>query len=165
MNDFFYEQILPLELDFKKRLLRLIIIVIVTIPFLFLLLIQALFGMVIYFLVIILVFRYLLPRFNMEYEYSLTNNLLQIAVIYNKESRKDKFSLDLSSVEIIAPAHSPRLHFYQQAKCLSFVSKNSLETYSIIYKKEDQFYNIQIQPDNKMKDYIKNRVLSKMYFD
>ncbi len=39
---------------------------------------------------------------NKEYEYILTNNELDIDVIYNKSSRKSKFTIDLKKIDIMA---------------------------------------------------------------
>lgn len=166
MNDIFYEQILPVKASFTKQLLRLFIIGVTVLLFLFLLLTGGLLGVTFCFLLVYLVFFFLLPRFKKEYEYSLTNSNLQISAIYNKESRKDLISFDLHSAEIIAPANSPRLKYYDKATRQAYVSSDSeLQAYSIILKNDQKLLNIIIQPNDTMKEHLKRRVPSKMYND
>ena len=167
MHDSFYEQVLPVKLSASKQALRIFLSIAAVILFIFLTLFVGFFGITLGAILIYFSFFVWLPKFKMDYEYSLTNSYLQIAAIYNKESRKDQFELDLRDAEIVAPAESPRLQpIRNNARVLSFTSADkTLQEFSIILKQNNTTYNVIIQPDDKLKKLIKNYAASRMYLD
>ena len=167
MHDSFYEQVLPVKSSASKQALRIFLSIAAIILFIFLTLFVGFFGITLGAILIYFSFFVWLPKFKMDYEYSLTNSYLQIAGIYNKESRKDQFELDLRDAEIVAPAGSPRLqHISNNARVLSFTSADkTLQEFSIILKQNNTTYNVIIQPDDKRKKLIKNYAASRMYLD
>ena len=167
MHDSFYEQVLPVKSSTSKQALRIFLSIAAIILFIFLTLFVGFFGITLGAILIYFSFFVWLPKFKMDYEYSLTNSYLQIASIYNKESRKDQFELDLRDAEIVAPAGSPRLqHISNNARVLSFTSADkTLQEFSIILKQNNTTYNVIIQPDDKLKKLIKNYAASRMYLD
>lgn len=166
MNDSFYEQFLPRKQTGKDQITLALMILgmflLIFIGFLFL-------GILITVPAIIVIYlfcSYVLPRTRKEYEYSLSNHYLDIALIYNKENRKELVSLDLLNAELIAPTDSPRLAGYPSAKILNCTSnRKNGNCYSIIIRLNNVLHNLLIEPDDKLLSSLKSWSGSKFYQD
>ena len=109
MSDQFHEMILPVApkgSDTVKKVLMILATVILLVlgvlsPIFFIL-----------FAVMCLVDYFIFPRFKKEYEYSYVNGDIDIAVIYSKQSRKDKLNIPFESIECVAPVGSHHLDSY-----------------------------------------------------
>ena len=95
---------------------------------------------------------YLILRQDIEYEYALTNNILDIDRIFAKRSRKRITSVDIAGVDYIRPIEdvdyekNPELIDRSLCEC-----KESKETYVIVYAKDGKKHRIFFTPSNKMK--------------
>lgn len=166
MNDSFYEQILPRKQTGKDIGIQILIFLgifcLSFIGFLFL-------GILFVVPAVILLYlygAYILPRTRKEYEYALSNHYLDIALIYNKENRKELVSLDLLNAELIAPSGSMRLSGYPSAKRLNCTSnRKDANSYSIIIRLNNVPHHLMIEPDEKLLSGIKNWSGSKFYTD
>lgn len=164
MNDSFYEQFLKKKKTFSDLLKQILIICgILLLSFLGFLLLGILFTVPAVILIYVYC-AYILPRTKQEYEYSLSNHYLDIALIYNKENRKDLFSIDLLKTELIAPAASQKLSGFQPAKEYHFTSgAPSDNVYAILFLQNNLLYKILIEPDARMLSNIKNWSGSKFH--
>jgi hypothetical protein len=70
----------------------------------------------------ILADMWLLPRQNVEYEYSYVNGELDIAEIYSKKIRKEVAVFDMKSMEIMAPVSSDALTDYRKLPQIDYTS-------------------------------------------
>lgn len=157
MNDSFYEQFLKRKrtgMDILKQILIIFgILVLSFVGFLFL---GALFTVPAVILIYVYC-GYILPRTRQEYEYALSNHYMDIALIYNKEKRKDLMSIDLIKTELIAPANSQKLSGFQPTKVLDFTSNAHLrDVYAILFMQNSELFKILIEPDDRMLSNIKN---------
>lgn len=151
MNDTIYEQTIKRKLNNKEKLenlglLAVGIVGILVSPIIF----KGLFMVPV---IVILLIEYfvLLPRRNIEVEYSFFNSVLEISYIYNQEKRKTKLEIDMRSAEIIAPTDSDEIRAYRPQKELDFASgKGSTNTYSIIVRQDNLLTQVIIEPDEKM---------------
>lgn len=69
-------------------------------------------GMLAGFVLLILDFYVIFPRFNVEYEYLYVNGDFDVDKIFNKSSRKRAGSYDIGSLQIMAPTGSDELKRY-----------------------------------------------------
>ena len=54
----------------------------------------------------VLIYYFVFPKLDVEYEYTLLNHDLEIDAIYSKSKRKKLMTLDIQQAEIIAPKNS-----------------------------------------------------------
>jgi len=90
-------------------------------------------------------------RFNKEYEYILTNNELDIDVIYNKAKRKRVLTINMKTIEIMASIQDDRRK-EQLGKGNKVINasdgKNEANTYAIITSHNSALYKIFITPND-----------------
>ena len=106
-------------------------------------------------------------RADIEYEYTLTDKEIDIDVIYAKQSRKHRVTLDLEKMEIMAPVESPRLHGYKSraAKIKDFSSKMANPVNPICEMYYDGNKCFRIEPDERLFKAIKDVAPFKVYTD
>lgn len=79
---------------------------------------------------------YLFNKFSREYEYILTNNELDIDVIYNRNSRKRIITFDMKKIQVMASikdeAHAAELNKGNYKVINASDNKNDANTYAII---------------------------------
>ena len=165
MSDFHYEQILPVKQDTSSKILKVVIIVASILATIALNLMLGFIGAIASMILLILVFKLCLPRLNKEYEYALTNQFLQIATIYNKETRKENLTINIKEVDLIAPSDSSRMEYHSNVKKELFVSGNQAKTYSILVKTAKGVQNILIEPDDRLVELIKKQASINMYMN
>lgn len=99
---------------------------------------------------------YLIRRKDIEYEYALTNNILDIDRIFAKKTRKRVTSIDISRIDYIRPVEdrdyekNPDLTDHSLCEC-----KESKETYVVVYAKDGKRHRVFFTPSNKMKLKLK----------
>ncbi len=108
-------------------------------------------------------------RFNKEYEYILTNNELDIDVIYNKSKRKRVITVNMKSIEIMASIHdTAKSHELQKGNKVINASdgKNGADTYAIIFSKDSALYKVLVTPNesflNEMYKQAPHKVFKKV---
>lgn len=157
MNDSFYEQFLKKKKTGKDILKQILIIFgILLLSFVGFLFLSVLFTVPAAILIYVYC-GYILPKTRQEYEYALSNHYVDIALIYNKEKRKDLMSIDLLKTEIIAPETSPKLAGLHPAKVHDFTSNtHQKEVYAILFMQSNELHKVLIEPDDRMLSNIKN---------
>ena len=100
---------------------------------------------------------FVFPRFNVEYEYTLLSQDLDVDIIYSKAKRKSIATYDLREAEIIAPATSSRLDVFRATKILDYSTQNPSDTpYAILIPLNGDLNKILIQPDTKMIEHLRS---------
>lgn len=95
---------------------------------------------------------YLIRRKSIEYEYTLTNNELDIDRIFAQKSRKRVTSIDLARIDYIRPIEdadrekNPNLVDHYLCEC-----KESDNTYVLVFARDGKVHRIFFTPSNKMK--------------
>lgn len=97
--------------------------------------------------------HYFASKFKREHEYVLTNNELDIDVIYNKERRKRLISIDMKKIEVMASIkdekHKPSFERAQKSINASD-GEHTGNTYGILYPEGGQLIKIFITPHPEM---------------
>lgn len=165
MNDTFYEHIVQRKVKMSDILIKVLLIVVTVV----LAVSSMFFGMVMIFAAVafgLLAKFLIMPRLNVEFEYALLNHELNIDKIYNREKRKNLFSIDLKDAEVIAPMNSHRLDSYH-----SFVKKDcsmaddSQTPYAVMCNISGQMNCILINPDEHMLDMMQTFLPRTMFRD
>ena len=153
MGDVFKEQLVAMKMSSKDKAQQMIIwgvtILIVIVAFLF-------FGP---FLAAIVVLAlgwgafFLTSKLKREHEYSLTNNELDIDVIYNKERRKKIMTLDLKKIDVMASIKDER-HQESFARAQKTINASDGEltkdTYGILLNHAGALTKVLITPNEEM---------------
>ena len=109
---------------------------------------------------------YLIKGMNLEYEYILTNNELDVDKIMNKERRKRVFTVDLK--EIIVMAHvddavrKPEFERAQKIKNITSGEKGP-NTYVILFSHNDELTKLIMEPNDEMKKLMFKQAPSKIF--
>lgn len=96
-------------------------------------------------------------RINKEYEYTLTNNELDIDVIYSKQDRKRLYSVNMKKIDIMVSIHNKDYmnQLKRQAKLINASDGNATkETYAILVPEDNGYKKILITPNEKFLDYL-----------
>ena len=95
---------------------------------------------------------FLVPGFDLEYEYLYVNGELDIDKIMSKQKRKRVFSGDISALELMAPSQSHELDHYRSRsdiKAKDFSSgKQDAKTFTMILKKEQGIEMVTFEPSD-----------------
>ena len=95
---------------------------------------------------------FVIPKLEVEYEYLYVNGELDIDAIYSKQKRKRVASYDMQELEILAPSKSHALDSYlngQGAKVKDFTSGRSQEkSYTLVINKEKGREIIKVELDD-----------------
>ena len=157
--DIFMEYIVKHKPAIKDRLLQVLIIlggVLLFIGVFFLLPYLASFGFIALAGVIFLVYV-LASRFNVEYEYILTENYLDIDRIIAKRNRKRVVSLDLKEIGIFACVDDPmhKSEFENNTgilKTLDCTGAHNMDIYFIDYSGDKGMTRVLFEPPTKFLD-------------
>ena len=113
----------------------------------------------------VLIYYFVFPKLDVEYEYTLLNHDLEIDAIYSKSKRKKLMTLDIQQAEIIAPKNSHRLDSVHADKTKDFSAGTGEGTYAIVIPAEQTMSCILIDPDEKMLDLMQQWMGMKMFRD
>ena len=106
---------------------------------------------------------YLINRKNIEYEYTLTNNILDIDRIFAKKSRKRITSIDIAKVDYIRPVEekdlekNPEIFDHFLCEC-----KESMKNYVMVLARDGKMHRVFFTPNDKMKKGLKQMNPSKV---
>ncbi|HHX59398.1 MAG TPA: hypothetical protein GX707_01470 [Epulopiscium sp.] len=110
--------------------------------------------------------NYLLGSMNLEYEYILTNNELDVDKIMNKERRKRYFTIDLKEINIMAhiddAVRKPEVDRAQKTIDVSSGEKGP-NTYAIVFSHKNELTKVIIEPNEDMKKVIFRQAPSKVF--
>lgn len=166
MNDYFKEQLVirkPNTMDTIKKVGIVVGGLVIIFATMYVQILAAFFMpivLVVGFFVILLV-----RRFNIEFEYALTNKDLDIDKIYNKTKRKRLISIDVTNFEILVPLNNKGYegelaNFSKVIDCSS--GTNDAQTYVGIVNSNDSRIKLIFEPNEKIlkgiKQYIPRKV-------
>lgn len=166
MNDAYYELIVAKKKRIIDTLLKICLILFTLVVTYVGLLSVGPLALFLFIGLIIVLFNFIFPRFNAEFEYTLINHDLEISAIYNKQNRKKRTEFDIQEAEIIAPTGSPRLQGFRPVKTLNFSSGDSnSKLYSILISLDSKLTQVIIEPDERMIRQMKDWMGQKMFLD
>lgn len=102
--------------------------------------------------------NFLLPLFNVEYEYLYVTGELAIDKIMGRSKRKNCFTVEMDKIEIIAPVDSDKLKEFNHLKCVEndYTSgKEDARVYVCIYHTERDVRKAYFEPDDKMLELMR----------
>jgi hypothetical protein len=106
-------------------------------------------------------------RFNKEYEYILTNNELDIDVIYNKSKRKRVITIDMKAIELMASIQDANRKGQLDNKNGKVINasdgKNGADTYAIIVSKDSAVYKVLITPNETFLNNLHKQAPHKVF--
>lgn len=109
---------------------------------------------------------YLIRGMNLEYEYILTNNELDVDKIMNKERRKRCYTIDLKEINIMAHIDDAvrKPEFERAVKTVDVSSgEKGPNTYVIVFPHKDGLLKLIIEPNDEMKKEIFKQAPSKIF--
>lgn len=113
-------------------------------------------GLIAFILLVIFVLAdyFVMPNFDVEYEYLYVNGELDVDKIMSKQKRKRVYSANMTELEIMAPSKSHALDYYnnsQGIKTRDFSSREAKnQTYTMIIKGEKGMERVIFEPDEVM---------------
>lgn len=117
----------------------------------------------------IAVFMFVLPMFNMDYEYIFCDGQIDFDRITGGEKRKHMFRIDLDTAEIMAPAKSHRMDSYRNqngVKIRDYSSGNpEAVTYAVYSGNGPEKSLVIFEPSEKMIEFSKQKSPRKVYTD
>ena len=122
-------------------------------------------GVLVYLALGLAVVCYLVvPRFNVEYEYSYVNGEFDIDVIYSMQKRKKKEVFNLQDVDCVAPYGDPALAPYQTGYTVTDYSAFDAQRppYVIVKGGEKRLIYMQIEDPTILAD-MKRKLQRKFY--
>lgn len=114
---------------------------------------------------------FLLPRLNIEYEYSYVSGELDIDRIINKAGRKKGGEYSVKNIEIMAPLASDRLSDYKknsQIKTVDYTSgdpNDEKKVYAFVAAVNGQRQLVLFQPDETILKDMRMRAPSKVFLN
>ncbi len=98
----------------------------------------------------------LIRRMDIEYEYILTNSILDIDKIMSKKTRKRVMSIDFEDIEDCGPANGIKVGTDSAVKILDFTGDiKAKNVYYVDFSKEMIKYRVFFQPNAKILSKIK----------
>ena len=114
---------------------------------------------------------FIFPRFNTEWEYQYVNGEVDVDRILNKSKRKRVGNFDIANAEILAPASSHRMDYYNNNSKMKVVDYTSCDperekhVYAMIVSNEGQVSKILFEPTEKMLKDLRTKAPRKVFFD
>lgn len=170
MADLYYEELVKRKEGGKNKLIRfglmgltavLIILAILSLNIIFIL--PA--------IVVCVADIFIFPNLSIEWEYQYVNGELDIDKIMNKQKRKRVKSFETTNAEIIAPARSHRLDYYNsntKLKTLDFTSADPDRAnlvYAMIIADDNETIKVLFEPTADMLKDIRMKAPRKVFFD
>lgn len=166
MGDIFKEQLVAQKMSQKDKVQRIIIIVASILLGAIAFLVGGTFIGPIIIVGLFFGVAFLLSKFKKEYEYSLTNNELDIDIIYNKERRKHLLTINLKEIEIMASIkderHVDALKRPQKTINVS-TGEYTKDTYALVYPVNGVQTKIVLSPNEEMRTLIFRQAPHKVF--
>lgn len=154
MSDFYTEQIVKCQPSAKTMAIKVGLIcltVLAAIMGLFLIP-----QVLIVCIALIVVDIFFIPRLNVEYEYLYVNGDLDIDIIWNKQRRKNKYSMNINDLEVLAKAEASEVRNVQVDKTYDFSSrKTSTEKYVMIVSGNGEKVKVIFEPNQNILEGMK----------
>jgi hypothetical protein len=162
MNDIFIEQLVKKEktkIDLIKKILGVmaaIIVLMICLQF------EALYLLVLPILLVeVIAIRFLFIRMNIEYEYIITNDSLDIDIIYNQQKRKHIETINIKNIQIMAQVsnqeYANEMGKYDKLKDYSSQIPTD-NTYGVIVKNGQVTSKVIIEPNEMVLKAIKRYI-------
>lgn len=112
---------------------------------------------------------FLLPTFDLEYEYLLVNRELDIDKIYSRSKRKEAAQFQLEEMELFAPLNSRRMEHYNSNSRLKIRDYSSGDDgagiYAMIIRDGQEACKVLLEPDAQMLDILCKSFPNKVFVD
>ena len=166
MSDLYTEQIIKRKTPVVDQVKKIVLIAL-TVAMVIIGLIMPLF--LIGAIVLGVISYFMIPRWNLEYEYLYVNGELDIDKIMSKTKRKRVCSLDLSNLELLAPVTSHQMDSYNNNPKIKTLDYSSMDSehkiYAMILSKEGELKKVLFEPNEVMLNDIKRMAPRKVFFD
>ena len=166
MGDVFKEQLVPMTMSKKDKAQRTIIWTVSVLVAIVLFIALPIFMAPILAVGVVFLAMFLSNKLKKEHEYILTNNMLDIDVIYNKEKRKRVIELDLKEINVMASIKDER-HQDELARGQKIINASdgngTKETYAIMCPKDGQVVKILITPNEDMLNLMYKQAPNKVF--
>ncbi len=152
MSDLYTEVIVKRKATMKDAVLKALLIAATVLAVLAALFTAA--GMIGFLVAVALLIAdyFLIPTFDVEFEYLYVNGELDVDKIMSKQKRKRVYSADIKELEIMAPSNSHALDSYNHngnLKTYDFSSKEAdHKTYTMIIKGEKELQRVIFEPND-----------------
>lgn len=146
MNDFYTEQLVKKQPDMKDLATKIGLVALFVVS----VLIVFMFPLGLLLPVIVIVFDVIMfRRLNVEYEYLYVNGDLDIDKIMNRSKRKKLFTMNVSELELLAPADAPELRQYRNLKMADYCSgTGQARQYALIVADHGEMKKIIFEPND-----------------
>nr|WP_307991814.1 hypothetical protein [uncultured Niameybacter sp.] len=166
MGDVFKEQLVPMTMSKKDKAQRTIIWTVSILVAVVLFIALPIFMAPVLALGVAWLAMFLSSKLKKEHEYILTNNMVDIDVIYNKEKRKRVIELDLKEINVMASIKDER-HQEELARGQKVINASdgngTKETYAIMCPKDGQVVKILITPNEDMLNLMYKQAPNKVF--
>lgn len=140
MSDLYTEVIVKRKTPVQAHILKALLIVLTVLAFLAAIALPlGIIGFLV-FIAFCIADYFLLPTFDVEFEYLYVNGELDVDKIMSRQKRKRVFSADIKALELMAPSASHALDYYNNNKNLKTLDFSSGEegakTFTMILKGE-----------------------------
>lgn len=166
MGDVFKEQLVSVKKSSKDKLNQTLIIIasilLIIIAFMF----GGLFIGPVAILGVLWGAWFLMSKLKKEYEYSLTNNELDIDVIYNKERRKKIMVIDMKKIHVMASIKDDRKQdeIERAQKIMDFSNgEMTQDTYAIVCEKDGSVVRVLITPNQEILNLMYKQAPNKVF--
>lgn len=160
MGDIFKEQIIKKKMTSKDLFIFILLSLLVILPALIISGLLTISGLMGFSFLILLLAGYIVfnifSRFSLEYEYSVTNDIIDIDVIYNKRKRKNSISFKIDKIEYLS------LNVATPGENLGVAKKFAAQkgTHVILANIENKKTKILFDPNAEILEAIKRRLPS-----
>lgn len=115
---------------------------------------------------LIAVYYWVLPLFDVEYEYLIVNNEIDVDCIYARNKRKKMMSAGFDKMEILAPLDSHRLDSYKNVEVVDFSANDkNRKPYVMVAMSKSGLRKILLQLDEATVENMKNHMPGKVFSD
>lgn len=166
MGDTFKEQLVPMTMSKNDKVQRTIIWTVAILVSVILFVVLPIFMAPLLVLAVMWGAMFLSSRLKKEHEYALTNNIMDIDVIYNREKRKHVIEMDIKEANVIASIKDER-HQDELTRGQKVINasdgNHTKETYAIMYPHEGQLVKILITPNEDMLKLMYKQAPNKVF--
>lgn len=112
---------------------------------------------------------FLLPRLDVEFEYLLVNQELDVDKIYARSKRKKAARFHLENMEVFAPLQSEKIARYHGGGSIKVKDYSSgtggPQVYAMMIREEGQLWKVLLDPDQQMLDGMEKTFPHKVFVD
>ena len=101
---------------------------------------------------------------NVEYEYTLTDGSVEIAVVYNGSKRKELFAFEMDNVSMIVPKGSLRIDNEKFNRKRDYSSKKKdAKIICLVLERDKEKQLVMLEPNEKAMEHIRIYARNKIY--